>query len=351
MNLVAAIESYVIRKRAEGLAYHSSASYLVSLGRHVGNVPLASVTTRDILTFLDSPKASSGTWMVKYRLLRGFFDFWLARGEIDALPMPVQRKIRRQPFVRHVYTHSEIRLLLSSARTSQKAIRSNIDSLTLRTVLIFLYATGALAGEALRLLIDDVDLKKGTITIRRDRFNRSRTIPISRDLIKVLGKYLIPRRRLETQDRHFFLSKKLAGIKPSNLVETFQRLRRISGISRHDDGKIQPRMYDLRHTFAAHRIAGWITHGANLNRMLPALAAYMGLSDLRSIERYLSLTPERFRAQLIKLSPGLSSRRGKKRWRDDPELMRFLAQIFRDCGQTRSVNGDGPMLVSRAATG
>jgi len=57
--------------------------------------------------------------------------------------------------------------------------------------------------------------------------------------------------------------------------------------------------------------------------MLPALSANIGQVGLGSTDRYLSLTPERFRTQLDKLS----LRRGKKRWRDNPSLMRFLAQL------------------------
>ncbi len=82
-------------------------------------------------------------------------------------------------------------------------------------------------------------------------------------------------------------------------------------------------MHDLRHTFAVHRITSWIKHGAELNRMLPALAVYMGQSGLGSTERYLSLTPERFRTQLMKLSPA----KAQKRWRDDAALMKFLADL------------------------
>lgn len=82
-------------------------------------------------------------------------------------------------------------------------------------------------------------------------------------------------------------------------------------------------MHDLRHTFAVHRITAWFKQGADMNRMLPALAAYVGQVGLGSAERYLSLTPERFRRELVKLSP----QRRKKRWRDDPALMRFLAEL------------------------
>jgi integrase/recombinase XerD len=334
LNLVEAIEGYVKRKRSEGLSYRSSGWYLMAFGKRVGNVSLGSVTAREIMTFLDGPKTSPGTWMVKYRLLRGFFDFWLARGEIGALPMPVKRVERQKPFVPYIYTHSEIRNLLKAVRGCQTAVRCGIDPITLRAVLIFIYGTGSLVGEAVRLLIEDVDVKKGFVTIRRNRYNLLRTIPIGPDLTNVLKEYLVSRRRQDTTDQHFFLSKRGEALNPPTVGSSFERLRRLSGIRRHDDASYQPRMYDLRHTFAVHRITGWIKHGANLNRMMPALSVYMGLTGLRTTEKYLSLTPERFRAQLIQLSP----RRGRKRWRDDPALMQFLSHLSEDYRQSRRVN-------------
>jgi integrase/recombinase XerD len=207
-----------------------------------------------------------------------------------------------------------------------------------------------LVGEALRLLIEDVDLKKGFVTIHRNRYKRSRTIPICPDLINVLRSHSVQRRRQETTEQHFFLNKRGEALNSSAVERTFKRLRRVSGTRRHDDANIQPRMYDLRHTFAVHRIAGWIKHRADLNRMLPALAAYMGLADLRSIERYLLLTPERFRTQLIKLSP----RRGNKRWRNDPELMKFLSQLSDGWGRNRNAGASAPknkQIASPATTG
>jgi len=87
----------------------------------------------------------------------------------------------------------------------------------------------------------------------------------------------------------------------------------------------QPRMQDLRYTFAVHRLTAWFKHGADMGRMIPALSTYMGQHDLSASERYLRLTPERFRAQLNKLSP----KRGKRRWRDDAELMKFLDNLQR----------------------
>ncbi len=97
----------------------------------------------------------------------------------------------------------------------------------------------------------------------------------------------------------------------------------MSGVGGHHGATRQPRMRDFRHTFAVHRLSAWIKHGADLNRMIPALSAYMGQVGLGSTYHYLNVTPERFRQQLDKLSP----RRGKRHWRDNPALMRFLAEL------------------------
>jgi integrase/recombinase XerD len=50
----------------------------------------------------------------------------------------------------------------------------------------------------------------------------------------------------------------------------------------------------------------------------------MGQCGLGSSERHLKLTPERFRKELVKLSP---QRPKKRRWRDDSALMKFLAEL------------------------
>ena len=341
MNLNAAIDAYVKRKRDEGLVYSWSAGYLAALCRQVGDVSLDQITSREIATFLEGPKTSPSTWLEKYHMLRGFFDFWLARGEIDVLPMPVKRKVSDRPFLPYIFTHAEIRLLLYGARNTRKVKRSKIDHTTLRTMLIFLYGTGLRVGEALRLQEEDVDLEKGAISVHGNCFNRSRIIPIGPDLRKVLEAYAISRRK-EMNDPYFFQDKAGERLSYSKLEQMFRRLRHKSEIRRRDDGGCyQPRMYDLRHTFATHRIAAWIKHGANLNRMLPALAIYMGLTDFRSTEKYLAFAPERFRAQLVKLSP----QRGKKRWRDDPELMKFLSALSDDSGKSRRLNGSTSIRV------
>ncbi len=79
------------------------------------------------------------------------------------------------------------------------------------------------------------------------------------------------------------------------MIVAFRNLRRLAGVQRYDGATYQPRMHDLRATFAVHRLTSWLRQGGDLNRLIPALSAYMGQVGLGSSERYLKLTPERFR--------------------------------------------------------
>ena len=238
------------------------------------------------------------------------------------LLMPPARAKVRQTFVPHVYTRAQLRALLKATSQNQNPLRG-VDRQTFRTFILVLYATGALVGEVLNLKHADVNLESGMMTIRSKSFSRSREIPIGADLRDVLRKYLTWRSSKSLKSTHLFVTKDDLPLLSRRANTNFQRLREIAGVLRHDGGTYQPRMHDLRYTFAVHRITSWIRNGTDLNRMLPALAAYMGQVGLGSTERYLSMTPERFRKELDKLSPN----RGKDRSRNDKALMEFLENL------------------------
>jgi site-specific recombinase XerD len=276
-----------------------------------------------VTAFLAGPRTSTVTWRQKYNLLKNFFEFWAARGGLQALPMPPIRPSCPQTFVPYIYSRTELGLLLRATRSSQKRAACMIEARTLRALLLFLYGTGALTGEALKLLREKVDLKNSLVIMPSGRFNRVRCIPIGPDLHEVMRRYLQSTARKKIQSSNFFVTRDGKALNVNTLSKSFQRLRRVAGIARHDGARYQPRMHDLRHTFAVHRLTAWFKQGADLNRMLPALAAYMGQVGLGSTERYLSMTPERFRKQLLKLSP----QRRKRRWRDNAALMKLLAEL------------------------
>jgi integrase/recombinase XerD len=296
---------------------------LTSFKRKIGDVELDEVTNDDVLTYLNGPRTSPISWRRKYQQMSQFFIFWSDRGHLTTSPMPPVRPMVRQTFVPYIYSRDEIRLLLRLTTTSQADRRCLIASQTLHTLLLFLYGTGATKSEALELTISDVNIALGSVLIRKRQAHRTRSIPICKDLLAALQKYLRWRSKIPAHKDRFFVKDDGHALVCSSLAPTFRRLRELAGIRRPGGPDNQPRLHDLRYTFAVHRITSWILNDADLNRMLPALAAYMGHAGLWATERYFLMSPERFRKSLSKLSPAQS----RKKWQDDSRLMKFLANL------------------------
>jgi site-specific recombinase XerD len=65
----------------------------------------------------------------------------------------------------------------------------------------------------------------------------------------------------------------------------------MAAVRREGGSRRQPRLHDLRHTAAVHRLIHWYRSGADLQRLLPRLATYLGHRDLSGTQHYLTLTP------------------------------------------------------------
>jgi integrase/recombinase XerD len=322
MRISEGIEQFVLFKRANGFVFGHGESRLTAFSKYVENIQLSQIKAHQVLAFLDASGTSVVTWREKYQTLLRFFEFLASRGEMPELLMPLQKPVARTRFVPYIFTRAELRALLKAAIHNQQPFRS-VERQCLQSLIIFLYATGTRIGEALNLLETDVDLAANTITMKRNVANRSRQIPIGGDLHNVLRRYLQWRSRKKYRSGYLFVTKHDTPITVGVANHHWRRLRRTAGLNRREGTQYQPRLEDLRCTFAVHRITSWIRNGADLNRMLPALAAYMGQMGLGTTERYLFLTPERFRKELNKLSPT----RPKGRWRDNKSLMDFLASL------------------------
>ncbi len=323
MKLQQCIDRYVDDKQAMGLAFHNGNRNLNAFYRSVGDISLDTIRPEQILRFLDSSKAADVTWVRKYNLLRAFFLYWLARDRMRSLPMPPARRPAKRTFFPYIYSQAEVRHLLRTTRISQANPDCVISHETFRALLLFLYGTGVLVSEALRLSRNDVDFIRKLVVIRNSRLEPLREIPLGPDLVQALRSYCKANHKGTSKGQHLFLNKRRKALNGATVLESFQRLRSRAGVTRRDGIALAPRMQDLRYTFAVHRLTAWYKHGANLNRMIPALSVYMGYLNLSSSARFLYFTPERFRSQLDKLSP----RRKNGHWRDDPALMNFLATL------------------------
>jgi integrase/recombinase XerD len=65
-----------------------------------------------------------------------------------------------------------------------------------------------------------------------------------------------------------------------------------AGIRRPVSDRWQPRLHDLRHTFAVHRVIAWYREGADMQSSLPLLATCLGHINLSGTQTYLTMTAE-----------------------------------------------------------
>jgi site-specific recombinase XerD len=150
-------------------------------------------------------------------------------------------------------------------------------------------------SEATRLTLADVDMTEDVLTIRATKFYKSRLVPIGSQLATVLANYMPPRRRgaLAQGEASFLLANRDGTRLASSTVQAaFDALRRIAGVHGSAGGRQIPRLHDLRHSFAVHRLTAWYRQGADVQRLLPVLSTYLGHSDLEGTKVYLSMTPE-----------------------------------------------------------
>jgi integrase/recombinase XerD len=321
MKLSEAISEYVLRKRTSGLKYETAETLFRAFLACTGDVQLGEVSAQHVLNYLNARPSATCTWRCKYSLLLNFFDFWAMRGSLEQIPMPQSKAAERRTYVSHVYSRDQIRSLLRGAFRLRQRYEDSTSPQTMRMLMLFLYATGATVGESVALRSSDVTLKNGTVTLRKNHRDRPRTIPICNDLRLAMGKYERWRSRHQIRCDSYFVKNDGKPLLRSSLASNFRRICQATSVCRPDF--VLPAMRDFRPTFAAHRITSWMRTGADLNRLLPALAVYMGHANLCTTQKYLAMTPERFRKQLNKLSPI----RRKGHWRDDKEVMAFLSGL------------------------
>ena len=293
MKLSEAIGLYIQRRRAVGAYLHGPETILRSFLHHYGDLDLHRVRTSQITQFLNGRRGvRSSTWRGKYGALKLFFAYWCLRGRLQQSPVPQTAPKPPQDFIPYIYSRTELRLLLKGLPQCQRCSACLITAVTFQALLLVLYGTGMRLGEALRLRVADVDLVHDLIRIRETKFYKTRLVPLGKDVQRVIANYLSSPNRKNRSDSPLFQSKTRERIKAAIAERTFKRLRKMCGVRRPDTFSFQPRIHDLRHTFAVHRVTEWYRQGADVQKQLPALSTYLGHVSLESTQRYLTMTPE-----------------------------------------------------------
>ncbi|MBT9504774.1 MAG: tyrosine-type recombinase/integrase [Burkholderiaceae bacterium] len=288
------IRTYLAARRAHGTRLRSGERALYQFARETGDQPLAQVPPAAVATFLRGRGELSATWTARYQLLAGLYRFALARGHVSASALPEQRPKLPPPITAYVYSRAELQRLLDATAVLDSPF-SRMQALTYRTLILTLYGSGLRVGEALRLNLVDVDLVERVLTVHETKFYKSRLVPVSGALAAALAAYTRQRCSLSMPlgaASAFFASRSGHRIDYQRVVTLFQRVRTQAGIGCPSGVTRPPRLHDLRHTAAVHRVLAWYRESKDVQQLLPKLATYLGHASIASTQHYLQMTPE-----------------------------------------------------------
>lgn len=289
------IEAFIEEKQACGYKYVTATDSLWCLDRFLCEQGL---TTPDLPKPLverwtaKRPNESSGTHRERIGLTRRFGQFLIRQGHAAYLPDARLAAKVNSGFVPRIFSYEEIRKLFSAADATRPNPRSPLRHLIVPEIFRMLYSCGLRLGEATRLRVQDVNLHSGILTIFQTKFRKDRLVPMAPFLTERLRRYasLLGDR---SSDAIFFPAPHSGSYHPQTIYYAFRQLLWKCRIAHGGRGQ-GPRLHDLRHSYAVHRLVRWYQEGANLNAKLLVLAKYMGHQSVAETQVYLQLTADLF---------------------------------------------------------
>ncbi len=291
--LAAQIENFIHLRRLSGTDYQSQAQLLGYFDRFVFEQGpcepriTPEITDRYQQSLLHlAPRTRSNRFCVVKQLSE-----YLARNDpLGYVPEPLKALPSQGVHQPYIYSCSELQALLAAA--SELPPENSLRPHTYRTLLGVLYSTGIRIGEALALNLEHFDSAEQQLYIAEGKFRKARWVPLSASTCRVLKQYVQKRLQIRAHlpDSPLLLNQRSGRLRYCAVNQTFRHLLRQCGI--HHSRQTGPRIHDLRHTFAVHRLLAWYRDGEDVNARLPWLATYMGHVDIHSTQVYLRATPE-----------------------------------------------------------
>ena len=278
VDLHARVQEYLAERRRLGFQMRSPGHALANLARfvrHTGHAgPLTVALMAQWARQARGGQASTETAARRLAWLRPFMR-WLQQFEPDT-EVPDDSSFGPVPgrVAPHIYREDEIVALLGAAR--QLGPSDCLRAATYETLFGLIASAGLRISEALGLADLDVDLDAGVLTVRLTKFGKSRLVPLHRSVIGPLTAYRALRRqhvRTTPLTTFFVGSRGLRLGEPLGERQAhrmFAQLRQQLGwVDRGGHG--QPRVNDLRHSFAVRRLTLWHKQGADLDQRMLAL--------------------------------------------------------------------------------
>jgi integrase/recombinase XerD len=325
MKMRAVVKIYVAYKREMGMKFVTEDRILKAYCQFFENIPLRRVRDKRVLEFLLVNGQRTRFWEIKYSVLRGFYQFAISRGYARRLPLPPRMSRRPQVLVPYIYSQQELAALLRAA--SERCPRqSRVQPYVFRTLLLLLYGAALRISEALSMKLSDVDMKKARISVRDTKFFKARVLPLGPQLTNAFKEYLSRRNRehCSAPDAPCFPYKNGKPISRGSFERRFRLLCQRIDIRRAGGARVQPRLHDLRHSAAVHRVISWYRDGKDVQRLLPQLATYLGQANLNTTNIYAEIDLDTKARALASCAPKDPRTAKRRSWKAHPAIMEFL---------------------------
>jgi integrase len=213
------------------------------------------------------------------------------------VPVRLARRQRKPgigtSFVPYIFSEDELRRFFGKCDRVSARSPSVMPDL-LPVLFRLLLGCGLRVSEALSLVIRDIDLDKGILTVRAAKGNKDRLAPLSASMLSILRDYSTHCHRITSDgDAAFFTHRDGRPVKSDNVYRWFRTILWEAGISH--GGKCKgPRVHDFRHTFAVNALKAMCDRGIDIYCAMPVLSTYLGHTSVSATGQYVRLTQEMF---------------------------------------------------------
>lgn len=293
-TLAVPIKGYIAEKRAVGHKFQKGADLLKGFDYFVYSRGLQETNLTKPLVMewtARRPNETASTQAGRISLLRGLAVYMNRIGYAAYVYPKAMVTVDRYAYIPYIFSSDELKSIFEVCDQYPFHDGTPNRHLVLPLLLRMLYGCGLRISEALQLTLQDIDLNKGTLSIRYTKFNKERILPMSDNLSERCREYVKTVRVVNLGNPVFFPSPFGGHYSESTVYKLFRDVLRQANISHLGRGK-GPRIHDLRHTFAVNCLKKWVLDGRDLNNALPYLSAYLGHEDMRGSQRYLRLTAD-----------------------------------------------------------
>jgi len=296
------IHDFIELKQAVGYKYFAEAEHLKRFDTYTLEQHSSSKTlTREIVMewCTKKPYEKQENLCARASIIRQF-AIYIDNLGVNAYVIPKNHFKSGERYVPYIYTNDELKRFFKETDKCYYCSECPYRHLIMPVLFRMIYSCGLRVSEARLLKVEDVDLKRGILTINQSKKDNSRLVPMTDELTKRCRRYS-KKVHLNTEaNQYYFPLIDNHPLTNGNIYKNFRKFLRRADIC-HGGRGFGPRIHDFRHSFAVHCLKKWAQEGKDLMVYFPVLRVYLGHDSFNETAYYLRLTADVFPEITLKL--------------------------------------------------